>query len=164
LLTGGLGDLTDGVVASDFWFNTENAAGTGPYVGWRGDIGVVNPLITFNFGGGLLIDTIAIHLDNSHVGGVGSPTQILVDGVSQAFAGPAVGSFGTVTLSGLNLTGTSHTIQFIQDPIFVWTFVSEVSFFGERDGAIPEPGTWALMIAGFGLAGAALRRRRVALA
>ena len=28
--------------------------------------------------------------------------------------------------------------------------------------AVPEPATWALMIAGFGLAGAALRRRRVA--
>jgi hypothetical protein len=26
--------------------------------------------------------------------------------------------------------------------------------------AIPEPGTWALMISGFGLMGAALRRRR----
>ena len=31
-------------------------------------------------------------------------------------------------------------------------------------GAIPEPGTWALMIGGFGMAGAMLRRRRAAVA
>lgn len=31
---------------------------------------------------------------------------------------------------------------------------------GETATAVPEPGTWALMIAGFGLAGAALRQRR----
>ena len=31
-------------------------------------------------------------------------------------------------------------------------------------GAVPEPATWALMIGGFGLAGAALRRRRTAVA
>jgi hypothetical protein len=31
-------------------------------------------------------------------------------------------------------------------------------------GAIPEPGTWALMIAGFGLAGVAIRRRRAVFA
>jgi hypothetical protein len=31
-------------------------------------------------------------------------------------------------------------------------------------GALPEPGTWAMMIGGFGLAGASLRRRRAAVA
>ena len=35
--------------------------------------------------------------------------------------------------------------------------IGTVSFAG---GAVPEPATWALMIMGFGLAGAALRRRR----
>ena len=29
-------------------------------------------------------------------------------------------------------------------------------------GAVPEPGVWAMMILGFGLAGAAMRRRRAA--
>jgi hypothetical protein len=31
-------------------------------------------------------------------------------------------------------------------------------------GSVPEPGTWALMISGFGLAGMSLRRRRAAIA
>ena len=31
-------------------------------------------------------------------------------------------------------------------------------------GAVPEPASWALMISGFGMAGAMLRRRKVALA
>jgi hypothetical protein len=35
---------------------------------------------------------------------------------------------------------------------------------GPIGGGVPEPGTWVLMIAGFGLAGAALRRRRHAIA
>ena len=30
--------------------------------------------------------------------------------------------------------------------------------------AVPEPASWAMMIAGFGLTGAALRRRRIAVA
>jgi hypothetical protein len=36
---------------------------------------------------------------------------------------------------------------------------------GDVTGGVPEPGTWALMILGFGGAGASLRmRRRTALA
>jgi hypothetical protein len=160
-LSGGHGDLTDGVVAPDFWFNVENGAGTGPYVGWRGDVGVQDPLITFNFSGSPTIDSILIQMDNSHTGGVGAPAQILVDGVNQAFVAPAVGAIGTVTLGGLNLSGGSHTIQFVQDQTFVWTFVSEVSFFG---GVVPEPATWAMLVTGFGMIGAVVRRRRFATA
>lgn len=41
-----------------------------------------------------------------------------------------------------------------------WLFgVSQLNF----DGAVPEPGTWAMMILGFGAIGSAMRRRQAAL-
>jgi hypothetical protein len=81
--------------------------------------------------------------------------------VAHAFAGPAPGTIGTVTFDGLSLTGADHTVQFVQNQTFVWTFVSEVSFFGDvTRGGVPEPATWAMLIAGFGLAGGMMRRRR----
>ena len=40
----------------------------------------------------------------------------------------------------------------------------EVDSFAVTKGAVPEPATWAMMIMGFGFAGALLRRRQVALA
>ena len=67
--------------------HTGNAE-TGPYVGWRGDIGVHDPLVTFHFAGLPTISSISIHLDKSLAGGVGAPDQILLDGVSHAFVGP----------------------------------------------------------------------------
>lgn len=43
--------------------------------------------------------------------------------------------------------------------------ISHVTFFGAPGGGIvPEPGTWALMLVGFGGAGAMLRRRKTAIA
>lgn len=41
--------------------------------------------------------------------------------------------------------------------------ISHITFYGTQDGSVgvvPEPGTWALMILGFGGAGAMLRQRR----
>ena len=35
---------------------------------------------------------------------------------------------------------------------------------GNADSAVPEPATWAMMIAGFGLVGGAMRRRKVSVA
>jgi hypothetical protein len=40
-------------------------------------------------------------------------------------------------------------------------FAVDTINFNGRAGPVPEPATWALMIGGFGLAGATLRRRRV---
>jgi hypothetical protein len=41
------------------------------------------------------------------------------------------------------------------------SFTSAQAYQGTISGMVPEPTTWALMIGGFGLAGAALRRRRL---
>ena len=40
--------------------------------------------------------------------------------------------------------------------------ISHLVFFGDLAAAVPEPGTWALMILGFGVAGAAIRQQRKA--
>ena len=160
-LAGGLGDLTDGVVAPDFWYNVENGAGTGPYVGWYAPR-TLNPTVTFHFSGSPTINDIKIHMDNSNVGGVYAPAAVLIDGVNTPFTAPANGTIGWVDFGGLNLSGGSHTIQFDQANT-AWTFVSEIDFFGVG-GGVPEPATWAMMILGIGFAGAALRRRPRAVA
>lgn len=47
------------------------------------------------------------------------------------------------------------------DLSWVYNASSDVIIYSTGTPGVPEPATWALMISGFGLAGAALRRRRV---
>jgi hypothetical protein len=77
-----------------------------------------------------------------------------LDEWSAANAGAKVIGFSTGVGSGWTagpFVGAVDNVSF--------TFGQETSTFNFEVSAVPEPGVWALMITGFGLAGAALRRR-----
>lgn len=75
----------------------------------------------------------------------------------------------TLTVTGcswtkytLNFTGTARSIVLGGSG----SYFDNVTFGaggGPATGSVPEPASWAMLIAGFGLTGAAMRRRRVAV-
>jgi hypothetical protein len=162
-LSGGTGKLTDQVVGTAPWLATANAAGTGPDVGWLTTLTPI-PIVTFRLAPVLclcavsVIREITVWLDNSEIGGVAAPAEILFNGVSVPFVPPAPGGYGRVSLTGLNVVDTgTHTLRFVpQGPQFPWIFVSEVQFLGEI--IVPAPG--ALALYALGLAGLLALRRR----
>jgi hypothetical protein len=75
------------------------------------------------------------------------------------------GSAGCITARSGNLMAGGETITFFHsgdDPFQLR--VNELRLASAGGGVIPEPGTWAMLIAGFGVVGAGLRRRRSAVA
>lgn len=83
------------------------------------------------------------------IGGVQSATaDFAINGTSYGnFLGTSLGSFDRLVFDGINGGG-----GFAFDNITL-----------NDAAAIPEPATWAMMLAGFGLAGSAIRRRRLRL-
>ena len=63
-------------------------------------------------------------------------------------------------INDLLATGTSTDFQVHgrQDPAGIW--FDDFSVEASATAAVPEPATWALMIGGFGVVGASMRRRR----
>ncbi len=152
-LSGGLGKLTDGVIAVLPWYAVSDFTGTGQYVGWYQ---TPDPTITFHFAGSPTIDRITLHIDAQTGGGVYAPSFVKVDGVAQSYttgSGPSA-----IALTGLSLTGGSHTLQLGNGTTSFYVMLSEVEFAG-TPAAVPEPAAWSLLIAGFAITGAAMRRR-----
>lgn len=151
-LSGGHGDLTDGVIATQNWFQVEDAAGNGPYVGWRD----TDPTIVFHFAESLQFTSITVHADDSDGnGGVFAPRGITIGGDFYSFDDPVGSAPNAFTVSGLFLSGQDIPVTIHNRTSGGWTFVSEVTF-----AAVPEPGTWALAFGGLAMVAGWQRRSR----
>lgn len=150
-LSGGLGQLTDGVIATQNWNIVEAPAGPGPYVGWMD----INPTITFHFGSSVAVDSVTFHFDDSGFGLVSAPASVTIGATTYNVINPVGTDPFAFTVSGLGFVGTDMSVQINRTNS--WSFVSEITF----QSPVPEAGTSALFIAGLGaLVGLSRRRRR----
>ena len=150
-LSGGKGDLTDGIIATDNWFVTEAPPGAGPYVGWE-----LDPNITFHWNAATSISSVTFYFDDSNgAGGVSAPASVTVNGVAYAVADPAGGAPFSFTAGGVLFSGNDLVVSIQRNN--TWVFLSEVQF---NVAAVPEPETYAMMLAGLGVLAVVARRRK----
>lgn len=149
---------------------------------WMTDLGVDSATLTFDLGGAYQLSSLDVWNYNFGTEGYASTldraakaftVSLSTDGVNftQVLAGQF--SRGTGQALGAETFGLSGLGRYVQiglsgnhqqDPAtygYSPVGLSEVRFAGS---AVPEPATWAMMIAGFGLVGGALRSRRLQLA
>lgn len=127
-LSGGLGDLTDGVLATEHW-NDNNI----PYVGWKS----IEPTITFHFDGPLSVEAVTIHVDDSGGGGgVVPPSDVTIsmggttlsfEVVDPAGSEPFAATFGDLGLAGSTLELTLEDDGFTTSR---YLMLSEVEIYG----------------------------------
>lgn len=134
-------------------------------------IGLVNGgAKTITFSQAVTDPFVAFTSWNGNVVTFSSPFTIISQGCGYWGCGTFTPSNGNLTFTGagevhgvLQFQGTFTSLSFT-DTSENWHGLT-VGVADVANGAIPEPSAWALMIAGFGLAGTALRsRRRQALA
>lgn len=160
--------LTDGLVGVAGWATN----GGTEWDGWNS-----KPLVNidFNFGTAKSISSVTIGSTQDSLGDVVLPSydifsssngsnwilvqSLIVPPSSANDNSPfSTAPHGFFTLSGLGINSQYVRVAAIANG--PWTFIDEVSFQG---GTVPEPAAWALMVVGFGLVGAAARRRPAVL-
>jgi len=154
-LTGGLGDLTDGIVTEDHWniaeeldeniYDLEDTDGIGPYVGWRA-LGLLNaennipePEVLFHFAGPISFSRVRVHYED-HPSDVFPPVEIYVKvGSNESLPhvplrdgqGP---KWADIDVSSDNMAGNSLLVRFVTDR--AWTLIDEVEFYQSGSGAL----------------------------
>lgn len=137
---------------------------------WFSNLGTTTARVTYDLGAILGIDALALwNEDFAGIGTLnlfGSTDGILfaallgvnpADGINNANYGPQVFSFGATNARFVRFDMTNCP----QPPAgYESCSIGEVAFRTAATGAVPEPGTWAMMLLGFGGIGYSLRRRR----
>ena len=127
--------------------------------------------LTLNFGGIIgTLDDIAADVVPGPVQGFGTRSADgrrfsvfdLRFGFQPGVAGCSFVCAGQIIIN--SPTGPNDPSNFIALDDIEGTSLSVIESFTPQFQAVPEPASWAMLIAGFGLTGAAMRRRRVAAA
>jgi hypothetical protein len=71
---------------------------------------------------------------------------------------------GSLLSYGFTATSTSHTLSFSESSLTSASPIIDNISIESVAGVVPEPASWALLLAGFGMVGFAARRRRAAIA
>ena len=92
---------------------------------------------------------LAFSINGASIGGLTAPTTTGL--WTQFYVGWNSGSHTSADIALVNHNTIRSGNDFVLD---------DIAFGATRPGGVPEPASWALMIGGFGMAGAMLRRRR----
>jgi hypothetical protein len=126
-LSNGLGELVDGVIATENW-NVNNR----PYVGWN----TIDPTITFHFDGQTQIRMVTIHVDDSNgSGGVYPPEDVtlVMGGETLVFPvpDPPGGEPFAFTMDDLDLEGETLELTIADYSSYgSYMMLSEVEIYG----------------------------------
>jgi hypothetical protein len=143
-LTGGLGDLTDGIIAISSYDVTNI-----PYVGWSSDIAM-----TFHFASTVPFQSVTVYYDDPNSGGVVPPSSVTINGQVYPVSNPPANVPFAETY---DITGTqSDTLLMFFDSVpGTWQMISEIQF-----EAVPEPACVGMALLGIATVSIAVYRRQ----